>query len=70
MTEKPMATHWQDGKRMVAACDAAGVHLFVVKQNRRNPDAAAAQARGHERALRAHLHGERERLLVAAPVLL
>jgi UDP-N-acetyl-2-amino-2-deoxyglucuronate dehydrogenase len=37
MTEKPMATHWQDGKRMVAACDAAGVHLFVVKQNRRNP---------------------------------
>ncbi len=37
MTEKPMATRWQDGKRMVAACDAAGVHLFVVKQNRRNP---------------------------------
>ena len=31
-----MATHWQDGKRMVAACDAAGVRLFVVKQNRRN----------------------------------
>lgn len=37
MTEKPMATRWQDGKRMVAACDHAGVHLFVVKQNRRNP---------------------------------
>jgi UDP-N-acetyl-2-amino-2-deoxyglucuronate dehydrogenase len=36
MTEKPMATRWQDGKRMVAACDQAGVHLFVVKQNRRN----------------------------------
>jgi len=36
MTEKPMATHWQDGKRMVQACDQAGVHLFVVKQNRRN----------------------------------
>jgi len=36
MTEKPMATRWEDGKRMVAACDAAGVHLFVVKQNRRN----------------------------------
>ena len=36
MTEKPMATRWQDGKRMVAACDHAGVHLFVVKQNRRN----------------------------------
>lgn len=36
VTEKPMATRWQDGKRMVAACDQAGVHLFVVKQNRRN----------------------------------
>ena len=31
-----MATNWQDGKRMVHACDEAGVHLFVVKQNRRN----------------------------------
>ena len=37
MTEKPMATRWLDGKRMVQACDAAGVYLFVVKQNRRNP---------------------------------
>jgi UDP-N-acetyl-2-amino-2-deoxyglucuronate dehydrogenase len=36
VTEKPMATRWEDGKRMVAACDAAGVRLFVVKQNRRN----------------------------------
>jgi UDP-N-acetyl-2-amino-2-deoxyglucuronate dehydrogenase len=36
MTEKPMATRWEDGKRMVAACDNAGVRLFVVKQNRRN----------------------------------
>lgn len=36
MTEKPMATRWQDAKRMVSACDAAGVRLFVVKQNRRN----------------------------------
>lgn len=36
MTEKPMATRWQDGLAMVRACDAAGVHLFVVKQNRRN----------------------------------
>ena len=36
MTEKPMATRWEDGKRMVAACDAAGVRLFVVKQNRHN----------------------------------
>lgn len=36
MTEKPMATRWQDGVRMVRACDDAGVRLFVVKQNRRN----------------------------------
>ena len=36
MTEKPMATRWADGKHMVEACDAAGVRLFVVKQNRRN----------------------------------
>jgi UDP-N-acetyl-2-amino-2-deoxyglucuronate dehydrogenase len=36
MTEKPMATRWQDGLAMVRACDAAEVRLFVVKQNRRN----------------------------------
>jgi len=36
MTEKPMATRWQDGVQMVKACDDAGVYLFVVKQNRRN----------------------------------
>ena len=36
ITEKPMATRWADGKRMVEACDAASVRLFVVKQNRRN----------------------------------
>lgn len=36
ITEKPMATRWDDGKRMVAACDDAHVRLFVVKQNRRN----------------------------------
>lgn len=36
MTEKPMATRWKDGMRMVEACDNSGVRLFVVKQNRRN----------------------------------
>ena len=36
MTEKPMATRWQDGVKMVKACDQAGVLLFVVKQNRQN----------------------------------
>lgn len=36
MTEKPMATRWHDGLRMVKACDDARVRLFVIKQNRRN----------------------------------
>lgn len=36
LTEKPMATRWQDGLRMVRACEEASVRLFVVKQNRLN----------------------------------
>lgn len=36
VSEKPMATRWEDAKRMVQACDQANVRLFVVKQNRRN----------------------------------
>ena len=36
MTEKPMATLWSDGVKMVKTCDKAGVRLFVVKQNRKN----------------------------------
>ena len=36
VTEKPMATKWADGLRMVKASDDAGVRLFVVKQNRQN----------------------------------
>ncbi len=36
ITEKPMATRWADGVNMVKACDRENVHLFVVKQNRRN----------------------------------
>lgn len=36
ITEKPMATTWQDGLSMVKACDDADVGLFVVKQNRHN----------------------------------
>lgn len=35
-TEKPMATRWADGVAMVKSCDQAGVHFFVVKQNRFN----------------------------------
>ena len=37
LTEKPMATKWDDGMAMVRACRDAGVKLFVVKQNRLNP---------------------------------
>ena len=36
ISEKPMATRWNDAVGMVKACDKAGVRLFVVKQNRRN----------------------------------
>src|SRR3546814_6103072 len=36
VSEKPMATRWSDGLRMVRECDEAGVQLFVVKQSRRN----------------------------------
>lgn len=36
VSEKPMATRYNDGLRMVQACDDAGVRLFVVKQNRSN----------------------------------
>ena len=36
MTEKPMATRWEDGIRMVKKCDEANIKLFVVKQNRHN----------------------------------
>lgn len=34
ITEKPMATRWQDALDMLRACKEANVHLFVVKQNR------------------------------------
>jgi UDP-N-acetyl-2-amino-2-deoxyglucuronate dehydrogenase len=36
LTEKPMATKWDEGMQMVRACREAGVKLFVVKQNRLN----------------------------------
>lgn len=37
VTEKPMAISLTGADELVKACDQAGVHLFVVKQNRLNP---------------------------------
>jgi UDP-N-acetyl-2-amino-2-deoxyglucuronate dehydrogenase len=37
LTEKPMAISLAAADDLVQACDAAAVHLFVVKQNRLNP---------------------------------
>ncbi len=37
ITEKPMAITLEQADALVHACDAAGVQLFVVKQNRLNP---------------------------------
>ena len=37
VTEKPMATKWDEGMEMVRVCRQAGAKLFVVKQNRLNP---------------------------------
>jgi UDP-N-acetyl-2-amino-2-deoxyglucuronate dehydrogenase len=37
LTEKPMAISLSGADDLVQACDEAGVHLFVVKQNRLNP---------------------------------
>jgi UDP-N-acetyl-2-amino-2-deoxyglucuronate dehydrogenase len=37
ISEKPMAISLTAADELVQACDAAGVHLFVVKQNRLNP---------------------------------
>lgn len=36
LSEKPMATKFEDGQAMVRACQQARVKLFVVKQNRLN----------------------------------
>jgi UDP-N-acetyl-2-amino-2-deoxyglucuronate dehydrogenase len=37
LVEKPMAISLKQADALVQACDQAGVHLFVVKQNRLNP---------------------------------
>jgi UDP-N-acetyl-2-amino-2-deoxyglucuronate dehydrogenase len=44
VVEKPMALRLDDADRMIEACDAHGVKLFVVHQNRYNPPVMAARA--------------------------
>lgn len=43
IVEKPLALTLQDADRMIDECDAAGVKLFVVKQNRYNRPVIAAR---------------------------
>jgi len=44
LTEKPMATKWDEGMDMVRVCREEGVKLFVVKQNRLNATMQALKA--------------------------
>ena len=69
ITEKPMATRWSDGLRMVRECDEAGVHLLVVKQNRRNSTLQLLK-RAMESRRFGRLHGVDQRVLVPAAVVL
>ena len=56
LTEKPMATKWDEGMEMVRVCRDAGVKLFVVKQNRLNATMQALkQAMEQARFGRVHL---------------
>lgn len=60
IVEKPLALTLEDADRMIDACDAAGVKLFVVKQNRYNrPVVAARQALDAGRLGRLFLGGAR-----------
>jgi predicted dehydrogenase len=43
VVEKPLALRLDDADRMIEACDAHGVKLFVVHQNRYNPPVAKAR---------------------------
>ena len=43
VVEKPLALRLEDADRMIEACDAHGVRLFVVHQNRYNPPIVKAR---------------------------
>ncbi len=70
MTEKPMATRWNDGVNMVKACDRMGVRLFVVKQNRRNTTLQLLKRAVTEKRFGQDPHGASERVLDAPAVVL
>jgi len=70
MTEKPMATRWQDGLAMVRACDAADVRLFVVKQNRRNRTLQMLKQAHRGAPLRQDLYGQHQCFLEPSSELL
>jgi UDP-N-acetyl-2-amino-2-deoxyglucuronate dehydrogenase len=56
LTEKPMATKWDEGMAMVRVCRDARVKLFVVKQNRLNATLQALkQAVEQDRFGRVHM---------------
>src|SRR5258706_14527726 len=55
VTEKPMATLWEDAQRMVAACEAAGVRPFVGQPNPRDsPPPPLQRASEQPRLRRSH----------------
>ena len=66
LTEKPMAISLAAADEMVQACDAAGVHLFVVKQNRLNPPIQLLKRAVDKGRFGRIYHGERHGALDAA----
>ena len=70
MTEKPMATRWSDGLAHGARLRRGGRAPVRGQAEPPQPHAAAAQAGHRPGPLRPHLHGQRQRLLVAAAGLL
>lgn len=59
----------EDGKRMVRACDEAGVRLFVIKQNRRNATLQLLK-RAMDKERLGRICGRAQRVLVASAVIL
>jgi hypothetical protein len=67
ISEKPMATRWEDAKRLVRTCDRENVRPLRGQAEPPERDAPAGEARHRQGALRPHLHGQSERLLEPPP---